>query len=213
MGSDSVSDRRAVRRNLKALQVVKTWQLVVLLILMSFLAATFLRLDNAGMVTRRNAVEAADKAGSQDDITYRIYDLQRYAAAHMNADTGVFYLQETYNRDVKQLVATSSSQSSANQTVNDAADAVCHPQFSGWSPAYVQCFVNELNKHTGSNTIPSVQLPTPALYRYSFISPLWSPDFAGWSVLACILIAIMIVIRLISLIVLKVLLKYRYREV
>ena len=207
-----VSDARKVRQNLKRLQVVKTWQLLVIFILMAFVTATFLRLNNTGMVTRRNAVYAADKAGKQDDITYRIYELQRYASAHMNADTGVFYLQETYNRDVRQLVEASSAASADNQSVNDAAEAVCHPQFSSWSPAYVQCFVNELNKHQGATSLPSVQLPAPALYRYSFASPLWSPDFAGWSLLATLMLLLVILFRLVSLVVLKVLLKRRYRE-
>lgn len=207
-----MADARKVRQNLKRLQVIKTWQLVILLVLAGFVAATFLRLNNTGMVERRNAVYAADKAGNQDDITYRLYDLQRYASSHMNADTGVFYLQETYNRDVRELVAASSAESSSNQTVNDAAEAVCRPQFSSWSPSYVQCFVNELNKHSGPNVLPSVQLPAPALYRYSFVSPLWSPDFAGWSLLICIILLAAIVARLVSLIVLKIMLKRRYRE-
>lgn len=207
-----VADVRSVQKNLKRLKVVKTWQLVLLLVLMGFVAATFLRLNNTGMIERRNAVYAADKSGNADDIIYRLSDLQRYAASRMNADTGVFYLQDTYNRDVKELVAKSSATSSSNQTVNDAAEAVCKPQFSSWSPAYVQCFVNELNKHTGSNTLPSVQLPAPALYRYSFVSPFWSPDFAGWSLVLCAVLLIAIVTRLVSIAVLKIMLKRRYRE-
>ncbi|MGB4762827.1 MAG: hypothetical protein WBP12_05745 [Candidatus Saccharimonas sp.] len=205
-------DTRKVRQSLKRLEVIKTWQLVVLLVLAGFVSATFLRLNNTGMIERRNAVYAADKTGNQDDITYRLYDLQRYTASHMNAETGVFYLQETYNRDVKELVAASSAESSSNQTVNDAAEAVCRPQFSSWSPAYVQCFVSELNKHSGPDTLPSVQLPTPALYRYSFMAPFWSPDFAGWSLLVCVILLIAIVTRLVSMIVLKIILKRRYRE-
>lgn len=207
-----VADVRDVRKNLKRLKIVRTWQLVLLLILAGFVSATFLRLNNTGMIERRNAVYAADKAGNADDIIYRLSDLQRYAASRMNADTGVFYLQETYNRDVRELVEKSSASSSSNQTVNDAAEAVCKPQFSSWSQAYVQCFVNELNKHDGSNTLPTVQLPAPALYRYSFISPLWSPDFAGWSLVVCAVLIVAIVARLVSLIVFKIMLKRRYQE-
>ncbi len=207
-----MADVRDVRKNLKRLKIVRTWQLVLLLILAGFVAATFLRLNNTGMIERRNAVYAADKAGNADDIVYRLSDLQRYAASRMNADTGVFYLQETYNRDVRELVEKSSASSSSNQTVNDAAEAVCKPQFSSWSQAYVQCFVNELNKHGGSNALPTVQLPAPALYRYSFVSPLWSPDFAGWSLVVCAVLIIAIVARLVSLIVFKIMLKRRYQE-
>ncbi len=207
-----MQDQNRIKKNLKHLQVIKTWQLLVLLILMVFLSATFLRLNNVGMVQRRNAVLDSDKTGNTQELTSRIYDLQRYSAAHMNADSGVFYLQQTYNRDVQALVSANSAQSTSNQSVNDAAEAVCHPQFSSWSPAYVQCFVNELNKHTGPNSLPTVQLPSPALYRYSFVAPLWSPDFAGWSVLLTGLIMIAIILRIVTLFVLRLLLKRHYRH-
>ena len=208
-----MSDTRNLRKSIKHLQLIKTWQLVILLVLMLFVSATFLRLNNTGMIERRNAVENADKNGDADDIAARIYDLQRYSAAHMNADSGVFYLQQTYNRNVQAAVEASSRASAQNKSLNAKAEAVCKPQFSSYSTAYLQCFVAELEKHKGSNTLPTVEMPNPALYRYGFISPLWSPDFAGFSVLITLLIAFVIVLRIIVLLTLRILLRHRYRQV
>lgn len=210
-----MADKRRVRRSIRQLQRVKTWQLVVLLILMLFLSATFLRLNNTGMVARRHAIAAADKSGNVDDTRSRIYDLQRYAAAHMNADTGVFYLQEQYNRDVqKQVTDASGAGSERALEIRRAADAVCKPQFNGWSPAYVRCYVDELNKYPADEIESAeLQLPSPAQYRYSFVSPLWSPDFAGWSLVICFGIISVIILRLIGLTVFRLLLKYHYREI
>ena len=39
----------------------------------------------------------------------RLFDLQRYSASHMNADSGVIYLEEQYKRDVKNAIAAASS--------------------------------------------------------------------------------------------------------
>jgi len=192
---------------------VKTWQLVLLLILMSFVAATFLRMNNTGMVQRRNAVAAADKVGNVPDTTARIYDLQRWSAAHMNADSGTFYLQEQYNRDAQRALSQSSDLSAASAQANADAEAVCHPQFNGWSTAYMQCFLAELAKHPSSEKLPEPKLPSPALYRYSFVSPLWSPDFAGWSIIGCLVIIIMIIGRIISLFVLRLMLRRHYQSV
>jgi hypothetical protein len=192
---------------------VKTWQLVLLLILMSFVAATFLRMNNTGMVQRRNAVAAADKVGNVPDITARIYDLQRWSAAHMNADSGTFYLQEQYNRDAQRALSQSSDLSAASAQANADAEAVCRPQFNGWSTAYMQCFLAELAKHPSSEKLPEPKLPSPALYRYSFVSPLWSPDFAGWSIIGCLVIIIMIIGRIISLFVLRLMLRRHYQSV
>ena len=55
------------------------------------------------------------------------------------------------------------------------------------------------------------KLPNAALYRYSFISPIWSPDFAGWSVLLTGVILLIIILRLVILVVLRILLKRHYR--
>ena len=206
-----MADKRILKKSIKNLQVVKTWQLVIVLILLLFVTATFLRLNNTGMNARREAVMAADKAGDVNEIRARVYDLQRFSAAHMNANTGVFYLQEQYNRDSKQAVEEASNVSSASARANAEAEAICHPQFAGWSTAYMQCFLAELAKRPAADKLPEVQLPSPSLYRYSFISPAWSPDFAGWSLVACIVIMGIILLRLLGLIVLRILLKVHYR--
>ena len=206
-------DKRRVKRSIKQLQVIKTWQLIILLVLMLFITATFLRLNNVGMISRRNAVAAADKSGDVDQIQQRLYDLQRYAAGHMNADTGVMYLQEQYNRDVqRQAESASSSGSTKALEIRRQAEEVCRPQFNGWSPAYVQCYVNELNKHPSDEISAQLTPPSSALYRYSFVSPLWSPDFAGFSIVVSLIISLFIFLRLLSLAILRMLLKRHYHE-
>ena len=58
-----LADTQHVRRTVKAVEKVKTWQLAVVLLMAVFVAATFLRLNNIGMIERRDAVYAADEAG------------------------------------------------------------------------------------------------------------------------------------------------------
>lgn len=209
-----MADKRRVTHSIKQLQRVKTWQLLILLILAGFVAATFLRLNNIGMVDRRQAVLAADKAGDETVMQSRVYDLQRYTAEHMNADTGPFYLENQYRRDAQRAVDAASSDTNPNGNINAKAEAVCRPQFTVWSPAYVQCFTDELAKYPPSpDPAQNVRLPTTELYRYDFAAPDWSPDFAGWSVLVCIAIGIMILVRLVSLGILQLLLKRHYRGI
>ena len=123
-----MADKRSIRRDIKKLQRVKTWQLLILLILAGFLSATFLRLNNTGMVQRRNAVTAADKVGGAQQIAERIAELQRYSTAHMNASSGVIYLQHQYDRDAQAAIKAVSNTSSEGATANARAEAVCHPQ-------------------------------------------------------------------------------------
>lgn len=209
-----MADKRQIRKNIHSLERVKTWQLLILLLLVSFIAATFLRLNNIGMIQRRDAVLAADKAGDVSAIQSRIYDLQRYSASHMNADTGVFYLEQQFRRDAQKAVDAASNDINPNGNINAKADAVCRPQYTVWSQAYVQCFADELAKYPPSpDPAQNVTLPSSSLYRYSFISPLWSPDFAGFSILICALILLLIVLRILSLGFLHILLKKHYHDI
>lgn len=207
-------DKRRVKKSIRQLQWVKTWQLLVLAILMAFVTATFLRLNNIGMAQRRDAVLAADKAGDVQVIQSRLYDLQRYSVEHMNADSGVFYLEQQYRRDAQKVVDATKADSNPNGNINAKAEAVCRPQYTVWSPAYVQCFTDELSKYPPSpDPAQNVTLPSTSLYRYSFASPLWSADFAGWSAVVCGVILLMIVVRLAGLGILHLLLKQHYRGI
>lgn len=211
--SFTVADKRHIKQGIHWLQRIKTWQLVLILILMSLLTATFLRLNNIGMIERRTAVISADKAGDSEVVRARLFDLQRYASSHMNADSGVVYLAEQYERDTKKAIAAASA-SENGDNINAKADATCKAQHAGYSQAYVQCFAAELAKYpSGMNAPDKASLPNSELYRHSFTSPIWSPDFAGFSVIICVLITLVILARLLSLVLLRALLHRHYSSI
>lgn len=210
-----MADKGRIKQGIKGLQAVKTWQLVILLLICGFIAATFLRLNNIGMVQRREAVINADKGGDPIAITQRLYDLQQYVSAHMNTDLGRgVYLEATYGKDVQNWQETQYGDSNPNGNIFKKAQEVCAPQFSGWSQAYVICVDNELGKYPeAKNPATDTSKPRQEMYIHDFESPIWTPDFAGWSVVGCAVILLMIVVRLISLGVLQIMLKHRYRRV
>jgi hypothetical protein len=208
-----VTDKRRIRRGIGWLQRVHTWQLVLLLILAALLTATFLRLNNIGMIERRTAVLSADEAGNQEVTRARLFDLQRYSASHMNAASGAIYLEAQYKRDVEAAVAAASSSGQA-ENINVVADRICKERFSGYSQAYAQCFYDEMAKFpAGSDAPDKATLPSASLYRHDFASPLWSPDFAGFGVVVCALIVLLIITRLIGLLVLRAMLHRHYSSV
>jgi hypothetical protein len=192
---------------------VKTWQLIILLIMAAFLSATFLRLNNIGMIERRTAVITADDAGNAETTITRLYDLQRYVSAHMNTDMGKgLYLEASYKRDVQTAYNKASSDTNPNGNIYKKVQEVCAPRFTRWSLAYVQCTSSELAKYpAATNLVSDVQLPKADAYLHVFISPLWSPDFAGWSVLVCIALILMILARITSVIILRIILHHHYK--
>lgn len=212
VGSKSAGTSR-IRKTLYDLQRVKTWQLILILILVVFVAATLLRINNVGMTQRRDAVLAADKQGDAGETRSRLYDLQRFAASHMNASTGDFYLQDQYDRDAQKAIDAIKS-ANGGQTVNARAEAVCKPQFTHYTYAYTQCMLSEITK--ANQVVDPTQLPKmpdPNLYRFSFVSPLLSMDFAGLAVMVALAIVVVIFARGISLLLLKMLLKRHYRGI
>lgn len=205
---DYVADKRQVRKGIRQLQYLKTWQLVIVLILVGFIAATFLRLNNIGMVQRREAVAQADKAGDRTAIQARLYDLQRYVSSHMNTQMGDIYLEHQYKRDTESAISIASGASASSGNIYKQAQDVCAPKFSGYSQAYLQCTLDYLSQFTqDKDPVTNANLPKADVYRYNFVSPLWSPDFAGFSVLACVLILLLIIARLAALFILKMMLK------
>lgn len=199
-------DKKRVWRSLEQLQRVPTWQLVILLVLAIFASATFLRLNNIGMVERRSAVITADNAGNDDITRNRLYDLQRYVSSHMNTDMGKgIYLESGYKRDVQAAYAKVSTINIYKQ-----AQEACAPKFTSWSTAYVQCTVTELAKYPSSDEL---KLPDASLYLHVYESPVWSPDFAGWSVVVCVVILIMILLRITGVVILRILLHRHYKSI
>jgi hypothetical protein len=210
-----VADKSRIKQDIKNLQRVKTWQLIVVLIIVGFVAATFLRLNSIGMVQRREAVINADKAGNQDDMITRLYDLQRYVAAHMNTDLGRgVYLEHSYNRDLQNWQENQYGTGNPNGNIYKKAQEVCAPQFSRYSYAYLQCTTNELAKYpAAADPATDTSKPRQEAYIHSFTAPVWSPDFAGWSVLVFGVILLLIFIRLISLALLQFMLRQHYKRI
>lgn len=191
---------------------VKTWQLLLLLVLVGFVAASFLRINNIGMYQRRESILAADREGRDGDVLNRMSDLQQYVSKHMNTSTGQFYLEGQYNRDRQKKIEEVVNDNNPNGNINAMAEAACAPRFSYYSQAYLQCFIDELDKYPSAPDLETdVELPHPALYRHSYAAPLWSPDFAGFSVLLFMLIALIIIARWLHLGLLYLLIKLRDR--
>lgn len=167
------------------------------------------------MVERRTAVINADKAGDETQTIQRLYDLQQYVSSHMNTDLGKgVYLESTYQKDSQEVLNNASSDQNPNGNIYKKAQEVCAPRFSHYSTAYLQCTTSELAKYpAASNLIQNVKLPSASAYLHDYESPFWSADFAGWSLVVCAVLVLMIVARLISLGVLKLLLSRHYRSV
>lgn len=208
-------ERRNLRNRLKQIQMVKTWQLVLIFLLMSFVSASLLRLNNVGMIERRDAVMTADQSCDKEVIKNRLYDLQRYVSGHMNTDLGSrgVALENLYNCDYQNIMKEQQQYHNENGNIFKKVQDICAPKYSSNSQGYKDCVNTELaNFPQGQELVDIVNLPTEPYY-HSFASPRWSPDFAGFAVLITALVGVIIILRWVSVLVIRLILKFKYKSI
>lgn len=168
------------------LRRIKVWWFLLAALLSLLVSVYALRANNLEMVRLKQAVYEADKNGG--DVQGALTELQRYVTTHMNTDLSgganavypPIQLKYTYER----LLAANKQQQASNEQIYSDAQAHCerlHPTgFSGG--VRVPCIQEYVRTHgAGTTMIPD------SLYKFDFMSPLWSPDLAGFSVLATLL--------------------------
>lgn len=211
-------DRRKIHHWLRVAQQLQTWQLIVILVLMVFVSATLLRLNNLGMIERRSAVMTADKSGDPQQIETALSELQQYVTNHMNTDLGRgVYLVESYNRDSAKVLQQANDAANPNSAVYQQASVTCRDRFQGGVESfrndYVQCVLAEVNAlSSGADPAGGIGLPKAELYRYDFVSPTWSFDLAGISVLLTTLLLVMIVLKIAFSLIAQSILKRRSKH-
>jgi hypothetical protein len=212
-------NKRSLHTTFSVIKRVRTWQLVVMLLIGLVLSAAFLRLNNLEMDKRRTAVMQADKLADREATKQGLIELQRYVSAHMNTSLGNgFYLEHQYNRDKEAALTAATSTTNPNSAVYQQASIECRNRFQGGVASfrndYVAC-VAERVRALSPSTDPSVglKLPKAESYYYNFASPLWSPDLAGIMVLFCLIVTSVILLRAIAAVVLRVVLKHRFKTI
>jgi hypothetical protein len=211
------NDKARYHRILRRVQRLKTWQLLILLLLGVILSATLLRLNNLEMDERRTAVIAADEKGDREALRDSIVELQRYVTGHMNTSLGDgFYLTRTYERDRDAALAAAGNATNPNSSVYQQASVECRSRFQGGRESfrndYVQCVIDRVAAMS-PQTDSTLNLPKPEAYRVNFVTPVWSFDLAGLAVAICVLITAVIIGRLVLLGVLRMLLRRHYRSI
>ena len=213
------------------LKNIKTWHLVLVLLLLIFTTATFYRIDNLKVQDLKQQLTTADNEADDVKITSLLNDIKSYATSHtiftatekngttsLVLGTGPIYLEASYNRAaetaIQEAQERAASTTNPNGNIYAAAMSVCQPlaQKNGWkwnSQPYIDCYQTELAKYPSYDleNFITANVPSTDLYRYDFASPIWSPTFSGFFALLAIILAIIIIIRIIIWVIVKIALK------
>lgn len=176
------------------LRPLNPWYLLVIALIFGGISIYGMRQNNLTMLKLRDQVFAADKSGG--DVEGALRNLREFIYSHMNTNlnTGTsvkppIQLKYTYDRLVqaeKDRVGTANT-----QIYTDAqhhCEALYPGSFSG-GPR-VPCITDYVNTHGVK------QQPIPdSLYKFDFVSPAWTPDLAGWSLVIAVIFSVLFAAR------------------
>lgn len=182
---------------LKRLTLIPYWVFLGLFLISGIVTVSALRHNNQTMINLRGDLYVADR--DNGNVDGALNNLRNYVYAHMNTNLSSggnaikppIQLKYTYQR--LQAAAEAQANSSNSQIYTDAEN-YCQQQdstdFSGRNR--VPCVTAYVTSHgTQVQPIPA------ALYEFDFVSPTWSPDLAGWSLVVSLLLFLCFVLSFI----------------
>lgn len=147
------------------------------------------------MVKLREAVYKTDEQNG--DIETSLRNLREYIYSHMNTDLSSgnasikppIQLKYHYERLIK---AEQSRVTASNVNVYSNAQNSCQAQFpkSTSEGPGVTCILDYIASHSAKE-----QKIDDSMYKFDFVSPVWSPDLAGWSLIATALLLLIFLLR------------------
>ena len=218
-----------LKQALARLKRIRLWQLLLILIPLLFVAATLLRLDHLKMVELRDAVLAADAAEDDAAIQSSLVALQEFVVSHIVVNiaeqngvqsiifgTGPFYLEHQYLRAANAAIEAAEAEvvddSNPYGNIYAAVSAICRPLAiqNGWawnSQPYLDCWTSHLAEYPASDNLEinlTANVPSTELFRHNYASPIWAPTAAGWVILLCILLTLVVIVRFVIWLILKI---------
>lgn len=190
-------DKKFFRHWYKTLRQVNAWLLLVVAVVSAVVCVLALRNNNITALALRDKVNQVDK--NNGDVDAALQELRKYVFSHMNTNLSSgpnaikppVQLKYRYER---LLQAQQEQVSTQNAQIYSDAQAECEKQFpkglsgSGRIPC-VTAYIT--SRGVTQDPIDSSQ------YKFDFVTPVWTPDLAGWSLVVASLAFALFVIRLV----------------
>ncbi len=163
----------------------------------SVMAAYALRNNNKRSGELYGLVLAADESGV--GVNEALINLQTHVATHMNAsplpqlgENAPVQLAKSYERAKS---AESTRVTSERVQVTNEGIATCEAQFGRANlVTRSKCIAD----YGAAHPVQPEKVILADLYRYDFVSPMWTPDKAGWLVVVTVALTLALAIRIIA---------------
>lgn len=187
-------DKRHLHAYWRKLRPVNAWVFLILGVVLSLISVYAMRQNNLTAIRLRDQVIEADK--NNGDVETPLRELREYTYSHMNADlstgSGVQQPVQLKYRYDRLVAAEKARVDAANGDIYTQAQAECERQF----PAGVsgRGRIGCIEQYVSSRGVSENPIPD-ALYKFDFVSPVWSPDVAGISLALAVICFLLFVVR------------------
>lgn len=183
--------------------------IVVALMASGAIAIFALRANNLKMAELRQTVYSTDESGG--DVEAALRNLRVFVYGHMNTNLRAgstsseppIQLVHRFNAVVAAEQARVAALNNSTKVYTDA-QSQCE-RSSLPLTARAQCIQDYVLAH--GNGAPQLNLPPKEFYTFDFASPAWSPDLAGWSLVAATLCGLLLLVRIAAGFIVKYYLK------
>ena len=183
---------------------IKTWQLTVALFIMVGLSVFSLRANNLKMVELRSNVVQADI--KQTGLPQAIEALNYHVFHHMNTQiVRPVELVNTYNIQAQAAIEAASKN---GRDIYAEATAACERRGIPLT-SIAQCAADYAVANNPNVDAQKIKLPDKNLFIYTFASPLWTPDLAGFSLLITGVVILWLTARLAEYLVVRLIVRRR----
>lgn len=171
------------------------WYFLAAFLFFGATAVLALRANNMRAIELRDEVIAVDE--KDGDVETALKELRAFVHSHMNADlaggsTSIQHPVQLKYRYERLTAAEKQRTDQANKNIYSAAQAHCEALFpaSASGGPRIPC----IEQYVTENSQEEQPIPD-SLYKFNFVSPHWSPDLAGWSIVLAALFFVLFVFR------------------
>lgn len=181
------------------IRAISYWYFLILTIAALVVFILSYRQNNLRMIELRDAVFAADEAG--EDVESALRDLREHVHSHMNTNltgpAGISPPIQLTHRYERLTQAESQRVAEHNRQVRQDAESICLDRVPAGPPGTLARRAECVQDYISQNSIEEQPIPKE-LYQFDFVSPRWSPDLAGWSLVAAICFGVLFALRFIT---------------
>jgi hypothetical protein len=193
-------NKRKLHHIMVVLRPISHWYFLVICLVSLAVGIYGLRANNLKAIELRDKLLQVDKENGDVEVALR--DLREFTYSHMNArlasDTGIYPPIQLKYRYERLVQAEKERAAGGSENIYNDAQKYCEQKFpAGLSGSNrLPCIKDYVDSRTAA--VKETQEIPDSLYKFDFVSPVWSPDMAGWSLVITAVAFLLFIVRVLG---------------